>query len=179
MTACGTQETLGGRSPTQTSKPSVEAPPSPASRGAISSLLLANFTLLRTPPDGIPHIALQALAGSVPKVRWNLARRIPVSAPSTYWLVPGASNMCVVRTIPGSPSVGAVCASVTQALHHGVANASLDPTSGRRIIVGVVPVGIRVVLVRSGTQTSSAHAFQGSFVLRDSVGAPPDEMTLR
>jgi hypothetical protein len=147
--------------------------------GRISPLLSANFALLHTPPDGIPPTARQALAGSVPGIRWNLARRIPVSLPGTYWLVPGVANICVVVTAPGSPSVGAGCASVSQALHHGIASTSLNRISGRRVMVGVVPTGTRTVIVRSGATTSSVRALHGTFVLRDSVAAPPDVLTLR
>lgn len=163
-TACGTQQA-------QTKQA--------ASSDRVSPLLLANFALLRTPPDGIPLAESHALVGSIPGIRWNLARRIPVSLPGTYWLVPGVANICVVAKTPGSPSLGAVCASVTQALHHGVASTSLNQISGRRVIVGVVPIGTRTVLVRSRATTSSVRAIHGHFVLRDSVAAPPDVLTLR
>ena len=144
----------------------------------MSSLLSANFALLRTPPDDVPLNVRQAL-DAVPGVSWHLARRVPVSLPSKYWLVPGVAKVCVVATTPSSPAVGTVCASVSQALHHGITNTSVDFVSGTRVIVGVVPTGTRTVLVRSGATTSSVRAFHGRFVLRDSVAAPPDEFTLR
>ncbi len=110
---------------------------------------------------------------------WNLARRIPVSLPGMYWLVPGVNDLCIVATIPRSPAVGTVCASVDQALRHGVANTSLDPSSGRRTIVGVAPNGAHTVLIQSGTSTTSVSVHDGRFVLRDSVPSPPDQLTLR
>jgi hypothetical protein len=179
VTACGTQRAQSGQTPTRTRKALGDALPPAALSGRISPLLPANFALLHAPPDGIPLAARQVLGGSVPGIRWNLARRIPVSLSGKYWLVPGADNICVVAKTPGSLSVDAVCASVTQALHHGVASTSLNPTSGRRVIVGVVPTGTRTVLVRSGAAISSARAFHGHFSLHDSVAAPPDELTLR
>jgi hypothetical protein len=179
VTACGTQRAQSGQTPTRTSKALGDALLPAALGGRISPLLLANFALLNAPPDGIPLAARQTLGGSVPGIRWNLARRIPVSLPGKYWLVPGTDNICVVAMASGSPSVGAVCASVTQALHHGVASTSLNPASGKRIMVGVVPNGIHTVFVQSGAKTSSVRAVHGRFVLRDSVAAPPDELTLR
>ena len=110
---------------------------------------------------------------------WRLARRIPVSLPGTYWLVPGARDLCVVATTPKSPAVGTVCASINQALHHGIANTLLDPISGKRIIVGAVPRGTRAVLVQSGSSTTSVRVHHGRFVLRDSLSSPPDKLTLR
>lgn len=164
MTACSTRQATSDRA---------------APSGGISPLLSANFALLDAPPDGIPLSIGRALDKSVPEISWKLARRIPVSLIGNYWLVPGARKICVVAAAPGSASVGAVCASVTQALHHGVASTSLDPASGRRVIVGAVPTQIRSVIVRSGTVTTSASAFHGHFVLCDTVAVPPDELTLR
>lgn len=180
VTACATQRARSSQTSARTRKALGDDALSPAARsGRISRLLLVNFALLHARPDRIPLAARQALGGSVPGIRWNLARRIPVSQPGKYWLVPGADDICAAAKIPGSPSVDAVCASVTQALNHGIASTSLNPISGRRVIVGVVPTGIRVVLVRSGSTISSVRAFHGHFVLRDSVAAPPDELTLR
>jgi len=178
LTACGAQQEQSERAHTRTRRGSHDPRPPAALSGRISPLLSANFALLRTPPDGIPSTARQ-VAGSVPGVSWALARRVPVSLPSKYWLVPGVAKICVVAMNPNPPSVGTVCASVSQALHHGIANTSLDSISDRRVIVGVVPTGTRTVLVRSGSTTSSARALHGRFVLRDSVAAPPDEFTLR
>lgn len=178
-TACGTPREQSKQSPTQTPRALHHVSPPKAANGRISSRLLANFALFHTPPDGISSAASRALATSLPEIRWNLARRIPVSLPGRYWLVPGAANICVIAKTPESPSPAAVCASVAQAVRHGVANTSLNPISGKRIIVGVVPTGTRVVLVRSGEVTSPVRAFNGHFVLRDSVAAPPDELTLR
>jgi hypothetical protein len=110
---------------------------------------------------------------------WHLARRVPLPLPDTYWLAPGVGHLCIVATSPESPAVGTVCAEVDQALRHGVTNTSLDPISGRRTIVGVVPDGTRSVLIRSGVSTAAVRVRQGSFVLRDSVSAPPDQVTLR
>lgn len=179
VTACGTQQAQSRQVPTRAPGASDKTPRPAQSGDRISPLLSANFELLHAPPDGIPLAANRALAGSVPGIRGNLARRIPASLPGRYWLVPGIANICVVARTPGSPSVGAVCATVSQALHHGVASTSLDPISGRRVIVGVVPIGTRTVLVRTGVTTSSVRVVRGHFVLRDSVAAPPDELTLR
>lgn len=176
LMACGTQQARSGRRPPLTSRDTLR-PAAPG--GRISHLLSANFALLRTSPDGIPPTVRRTLRVPVPGMSWSLARRVPVSLPGTYWLVPGAADICVVATIPRSPSVGTVCAKVSQALRHGIANTSLDPISDRRVIVGVAPKGSRTVLIRSGTSTTSVRVRHGIFVHRDTVSAPPDQVTLR
>lgn len=176
LTACGTQQEQRGKAPTRTTGTSLDTRKTGA---RISPLLSANFSLLRAAPDPVPLAIRQALTGSVPSISWKLARRIPVTFPSTYWLVPGIADVCVVVKTPGSPAVGAVCATVTQALNHGIASTTLDPNSGSRVIVGAVPTGTRTVIVRSGAQTSSVRALHGRFALRDSVSAPPDVLMLR
>jgi hypothetical protein len=167
-TACGAEQ-----------QHSQDTPPT-VPDGNVSRLLSTNFELLRTPPDGIPANVRRTLQVPVPGMNWNLARRVPVSLPGTYWLAPGVGDLCIVATSPGSPAVGTVCASADQALRHGIANASIDPASGRRVIVGVAPNGSRTVLVRTGASTASARVRRhGSFVLRDSASSPPDTLTLR
>ena len=166
LTACGSQQAVSQSTPSQTDED-------------IPRLLLNNFRLLRTSVDGIPPDVRRTVRVPVPGMSWSLARRVPVSLQGTYWLVPGSEDLCVVATNPESPAVGTVCASVNQALHHGIANTSLDPTSGKRIIVGVVPDGTRTVLVRSGTSATSVRVRHGRFVLRDSVSSSPDLLILR
>lgn len=138
-----------------------------------------DFALLRTSPDGIPPAVSRILKAPVSGMDWSLARRVPVPLPGAYWLAPGAEHLCVVATTPDSPAIGTVCATYGQALRNGVANTSLDPTSSRRLIVGVVPDGTRSVRIRSGDSTASARVRDGTFVHRDSVAAPPDRVTLR
>jgi hypothetical protein len=65
-----------------------------------------------------------------------------------------------------------LCASVDQALRHGIANTSLDPNSGERTIVGVAPKGAHTVLVQSGLSTTPVSVRGGRFVLRDSIPSP-------
>jgi hypothetical protein len=169
LAACGGQE--AGNEP-------VTEPGVAPARG-VSPRLAANFALLRTPADGLPPAVRRILRTPVPGMNWSLARRIPVRLPGAYWLAPGANDLCIVATTPDSPAIGTVCASVEEALRHSVANVSLDTRSRERLIVGVAPDGTRTVFVRSGVSTSSARVRDGNFVLRDSVSAPPDELTLR
>lgn len=179
LTACGNQHARSGGASTRTTRTSHDAQLPAAPEGRISHLLSANFALLRTPPDGIPTTVRRTLRVPVPGMSWGLARRVPGSLPGTYWLAPGVEDICIVAKTPRSPSVGTVCASVNQALRHGIANTSLDPISGRRIVVGAAPKGTRAVLVRSDTLTTSVRVHHGYFVLRDSISSPPDQLILR
>ncbi len=179
LTACGdAEQERGEQASTRAPQSSPDAPPA-ASDGEVPQRLSTNFALLRTPPDGIPSDVRRTLKVPVPGMDWSLARRIPLSLPGTYWLAPGPEYLCIVATTPESPAVGTVCAKAEQALRHGIANTSLDPSSRTRLIVGVVPNGTRTVIVHSGTSTASVRARNGSFTLRDSVPSPPDQLTLR
>lgn len=179
MTACGSEQDNREAASTQAPQISRDAPRQAAPRVEVSPQLPANFALLRTSPDGLPPEVSRILNSPISGMRWDLAQRVPLSLPGSYWLAPGAEALCIVATTPESPAVGTVCARVKQALRYGVTNASLDTKSGKRIVVGVVPDGTRTALVRTDASTASVPVRKGSFVLRDSVNAPPDEVTLR
>ncbi len=152
----------------------------PAAAGGeeISPLLPTHFALLRAPAEGLPAEVERALRPPVQGMAWNLARRVPVSAPGRYWLVPGDRYLCLVDVLPGSPTIGTVCATVGQALHHGIVNTSVDPTTKRRTMVGVVPNGTRSVVVRTGGSDAPAPVRDGYFVVSDSIVKPPTEVIL-
>jgi hypothetical protein len=177
LAACGTEQEQGGQAPTPTPGTSPKSLRPAAPGGRVSPLLSANFALLRTPADGVPPTVRRVLR--IPGMRWNLARLIPVSLPGTYWLVPGSADLCVVAMAPRSPAVGAGCGSVGQALRHGIASISLNPSSGRRLTVGVAPKGTRTVLLQGGTSTTAVRVHHGIFELRDSASSPIEELTLR
>jgi len=178
-TACGAEQPLDQGTPTQPPGSS-QGTPSTVSDGNASRQLSTSFELLGNPPDGIPADVRRTLRVPVAGMNWDLARRIPVSLPGTYWLAPGTGDLCIVAASPDSPAVGTVCARVDQALRHGLANTSVDLASGQRVIVGVAPRGARTVLVRTGGSTASVRVGRdGSFVLRDSSSSPPDTLTLR
>lgn len=180
LVAFGLNQEGSGRVATTTlSTPGDRPTPAGAHRRRISHLLLANFPLLRTPKDGLPAIIRQGLRVPFPGMSWSLARRIPTPFSGGYWLAPGLTHLCIVATNPQSRSIGTVCATINEALRHGIANTSLDPVSRRRVIVGVAPHGIRAVLLQSGEGTTSVKVHHGVFVLRDAVLAPPDRLTLR
>lgn len=116
-------------------------------------------------------------------MNWKLARRLEVKSKGTYWLVPGNGHLCVISEgVMGSQGVGTTCATTAQAISHGIADISmtLPGTPHRfRLIVGVAPVGTTEVVVRTHGATSSAQVHNGAFVIRDSILAPPDTISLR
>lgn len=170
LAACGSGQEHSERAPEEQAG---------GERASIPRPLLSNFSLLRAPADGIPADVRRTLQVPVPGMRWSLARLMPVVLPGRYWLVPGARDLCLVATTPESPAVGTVCASIGQALQHGVANTSLNRGSGERIVVGAVPDGTRAVVIRSGDSTASATVHRGSFVQRDTLLVPPSQVSLR
>jgi hypothetical protein len=174
---CGGQR-ASTASPSSSDRPPQDIPASESPSSDIFSRESADFGLLRTPPDGIPFAIRRTLKIPVHGMRWNLARQIPVSIPGAYWLVPGTRDLCIVAVSTDSPSVGTVCATIAQALLHGIANTSLDPTSGIRTIVGIARDGTRSVAMQSAKSSTSIRVRHGLFTLRDSVAEPPSDFIL-
>jgi hypothetical protein len=166
LTACGSQG--AGSGPTSTSRPSM-----------VSPKLTAEFALLRGPAEGLPASIKRRYRSPMPGIDLSLAQRVPVSVPGKYWLTPGRKDVCMVATSPGTPVIGTVCATVAQALRHGIANTSLDRATGRRTIVGVVPDGTRSVVVKSRGSSEPVPVRDDQFVLRDRVDEPPNLVVLR
>lgn len=137
--------------------------------------LMANYSLFRRPPDGIPQRVWQAAHGSFRAMRWSQAHRLRTSSPDDYWLVPGGRIVCILAVTPGSSSIGAVCAPIRQALRHGVAYTSLDVSDRERNIVGVAPQGVRRVTIRSRQSSADVRVHQfGLFTLSDTGLEAPE-----
>ena len=167
LTACGSQGAGSG----STSRSASRGPPVP-------SRLTADFALLRAPAEGLPASISRRIRIPLPGMDWDLAKRVPVSLPGTYWLTPGRKDVCLLATSSTTPVIGTVCATVAQTPRHGIANTSLDPATGRRTIVGVVPDGTRSVIVKSRGSSVSVPVRDALFVLRDKVAEPPNVVIL-
>lgn len=144
---------------------------------------LAAFALLRTPPEGLPTTTRRILSGPAFGINWNLAQLIPVKSPGAYWLVPGNGHLCVIsKGMMGGPGVGTTCAATAYAIAHGIADISIAPPNVKhraRLIVGVVPIGTREVIVQTHGSISATQVHHGAFVLRDSILAAPNVISLR
>lgn len=171
--------TMTGRTPGQV-RSSAGAGRAAAGDGGPNRLASA-FALFHSPADGVPSRVTHALrAGSFPKMLWNDSRRVPVSLPESYWLIPGIRFVCLASLSPDSPVVRDVCATIKQALQHGLAITSVNPRSRERTIVGLAPDGVRsvhMVCARSSTNIRVRH--QGVFTLRDLVAEGPETFLLR
>lgn len=199
IAGCGTHDAHEARSPA-----AATASPQPAaqqSRSGVPRDLNAyrvvrraetrqatRFALLRTPPEGLPRRTQRILRAPIVGMSWRLAQRIPVALPGAYWLVPGNRHLCVVsQQDEDVAGVGTNCATTADALSHGVASITVSPpgtatrapTAGARLIVGVVPDGIRKAHVDTRDTSATLPVVDGVFVLRDGVAAPPDVITLR
>ena len=142
--------------------------------------LLSHFAVGREPRGDFPLVDRRNLFGALGfNVDWEGARRVPVHRSGTYWLVPGTAHLCIVAVPGGSQSVGVVCADKDQALHHGVMYTRLDQRSESRLMVGVVPEGVRAAMVRTGDSVEGVKVHDGLFVRLDSVMRPPDVVILR
>lgn len=140
---------------------------------------LSHFVLGSFPRRGFPAAYRRYLHGVLRwDVDWAIARRIPVNQSGQYWLVPGDAHLCIVAISGVSQPVGLVCATKYQALRHGVLYTKLDRRSDKRVMIGVVPGGVRTAAVWTGHSVSSAEVHDGVFVWRDSVMRPPDVVIL-
>lgn len=92
-------------------------------------------------------------------------------------MVPGAEYVCIVA-VRQKGVAATVCETTDQALRHGVLYTGVNPDSGIRTMVGVLPNGFHEAIIRSGRASVRVRAPQGLFVHRDAVSAPPDEMIL-
>jgi hypothetical protein len=147
---------------------------------------LANFALLRTPPEGLPSAVQHVLKEPVFGSDWGLAQRIPAKASGAYWLLPGNGYMCVVSEgSMGSPTIGTTCARASQARHHGIAAVTVrraipgSHIAASRLIVGLAPDGTHQVVVHTRGYTETIPVHDEIFELHDSIVAPPDFLVLR
>jgi hypothetical protein len=187
LQACGGTKTADVR------PAAAHPPPAPADQAPPASPVLprlerrqfANFALFRTRPEGLPASVRRILGTPIAGMNWGLAQRMPVPAPGSYWLVPGAGYLCIVDRTPASAGIGTVCATTGQALTRGLATiaiprrTAITPGGTSRLIVGVAPDRARDVDVHTRHVVVSAPVVNGLFVRRDAVAAPPDFLSLR
>jgi hypothetical protein len=190
---CGMSQTSdtrrpdGARSSPQTApaprKPTPDEPYAYRVITRVEHRQLANFALLRTRPEGLPARTQRILGTPTFGLNWRLAQRIPVALPGAYWLVPGNGYLCVVAQ--EGMGVGTTCAPTSEAVEHGIASITVTPPGPAshippsRLIVGVAPDGAREVLVHTHGAIATVPVVDEVFVLRDSVAAPPDFLTVR
>jgi hypothetical protein len=177
VSGCGAQSP-GGDDGARTTADTADKWPSSGTSNASMSQVSAAFALLQAPTNGVPAPIGRIMSARFPGMRWNHAERVPTGLPDTYWLVPGIEHLCLLDIAPKVASIGTVCETNAQALHHGIANASLDRVSHTRTIVGVVPEGTRTVTIESGRFHTLVRPRHGEFVHSDSITLPPDQLTL-
>lgn len=140
-----------------------------------------HFALLRGQPEPLPLYVRRILRRPNFGVNWDLAHRLPLSLRRSFWLVPGRRFLCVVYT-QTIHEVADACAPTKVALEHGIVAASLrDPGTigpAQRLIVGVVPDGASEAVVHTGKVASKVSIARHLFVLKDSLGRPPDVVSL-
>lgn len=145
--------------------------------------LLAEFSILKNPPEEVPASIRQAFRHPVFGANVKLARRIPIDAGgSTYWLLPGNKHLCIVSRGNLNRVVSTVCESTSNAITHGIAIVSISlPSSPHRTrtIVGVAPHSARQALVSTNGGTLAVPVRNEIFVLEDSTLEPPEQIWLR
>lgn len=178
----------GASSPSPARQAGHRPAPPPALPGATPVIRHAaqdqteNFALLRQEPEPLPLSIRRILRQPEFGANWALARRLPLKLGRTFWLVPGRDVLCLVYP-QSAHNVATACAPTDVALKHGVVAVSLRDAGpvapAQRLIVGVVPDGVRRVVVRTGSIASSAAIARHTFVIRDTVNRPPDVVFLK
>jgi hypothetical protein len=146
----------------------------------VPPMLVSNFTLFRSPANGVPESVWQPIHQSIPGMLWAQSRRIPVSSSDAYWLVPGRRHLCIISLSRASSTIGTVCSGIRQAIHHGIADTSLGMRPPKRLIVGVAPDRARRVVVLSAGSSFSVRVHRlGVFTRSDSVPKGPERFLIR
>jgi hypothetical protein len=81
-----------------------------------------------------------------------------------------------------SLGVSTTCSATKRAVAHGIADISITPPGTRhpvRLIIGVAPNRAKEAVVHTHDITSAIPVHHEVFVLRDSILAPPDSISLR
>jgi hypothetical protein len=144
----------------------------------------ANFSVLRTLPEGLPASTARILRQPAFGMNWALAQRLPEGADADFWAVPGNGFLCVLAQGDGV-TLTASCTTTEDAIEHGVAAVLLrtSPRSrrarGRRLIVGMAPDQAREVSVHTRGNVTPVTAMKNVFTLHDSATDPPDRLVLR
>jgi hypothetical protein len=145
-------------------------------------LQAGSFSLLRTPPEGLPAGVTEVLRSPAYGLNWRLAQRMPSAEGISFWIVPGNDVLCIVSQ-EERQSVSTTCARTRDAIAQGLAAVLLRERSGsqpqpdHRLIVGIAPDGARRIRVSTRGEAATVPVIDGAFTLRDRVMDPPDRMT--
>ena len=175
----------GAATPDHAGPRSGGAPPAPRVLERLSRIQRHNFALLRTPPEGLPARVRRLAPGAPAAVNPALAQRIPVTAPGSYWLVPGIGSLCIVSEVPGTPGIATICASTQGVIKHGSGTITFMPAKQApagmptRLLVGIAPDDAHTALVHTKSSVAAVPVINGVFVLRDSQRGPSDSIELR
>ena len=142
-----------------------------------------NFEILNTKPEPLLASVKDTLRYPTHGANWSLAQRLDTAGGASIWVVPANEALCLV----GEQARGAVsvtCTPTTEALKHGLVTTSLDDgtpgaSPARRVIVGVAPDGVTKVRIETpGFRSATVPVTRNTFLLRDSVGKPPEALKL-
>lgn len=157
----------------------------PASIPVISRVQIRQakaFSILRSPPEGLPKHITRLLRQPIFGTNWMLAQRIPTPGRGTYWAIPGNGYLCIVSQQENQPSASTVCETNQYAINHGLVATSVWEIEGKdpeRSIVGLVPDGTPwVQVITHGSSKRLIVNRHDVFVMSDSLPYPPSLITL-
>jgi hypothetical protein len=140
------------------------------------------FSILRSPPEGLPKHITHLLRQPIFGINWMLAQHIPTAARGTYWAIPGNGYLCIVSQQEHQPSASTVCETNQYAIHHGLVATSVWEIKGKdteRRIVGLVPDGTPwVQVITHGSARKLIVNRHDVFVMGDFLPYPPSLITL-
>jgi hypothetical protein len=146
---------------------------------------VGNFSILRTPPEGLPLRMIRTMHGIHSfGMNWALAQRVPKTNfhGSQLWIVPGNNYLCMLLR-KAAERLRVSCATTGMVLIHGLTAITLSVSRQRsrlrhrRVIVGIAPDRAhRVLIPTGGGLTAIPLMSHHSFVWRDSATAAPDSV---
>lgn len=140
------------------------------------------FSILRSPPEGLPRRITRLLRQPIFGINWMLAQHIPTPGHGTYWAIPGNGYLCIVSQQENQPSASTLCETNQYAMHHGLVATSVWESKGKepeRRMVGLVPDGTPwVQVITHGSARKLVVNRHDVFVMGDSLPYPPSLITL-
>ena len=141
-----------------------------------------HFVFFRTPPEPLPMPVRRVMPGPVYGINWRLAQSLEIPS-AEIWAVPGNRYVCLIeRRERGFAS--SICAGRNTVLDNGLIAADMlrstpsSPATGR-LIVGIVPDGVKEAFIRTGERVASAPVRGGVFVRHDRDTRSPQRVRLR
>jgi hypothetical protein len=142
--------------------------------------LRSKFSVFNGRPEGLPMRIERALQRPAFGSNWALAERLYGAGSDRAWVIPGSHFVCLL--IEKGDALAQSCTHTARAARAGTFAVSIvEPSTerplGKRVVVGLVPDGVRRVEVETpGFASTAAYVNENAFVARDAILKPPERL---